>query len=240
MPKTSIRTKNLSKTYENKTVVSNVSINLPYGGFFGVLGKNGAGKTTFLAMLMGLITPSEGEIFIFDKSLKFHKYDILKNINFQSPYVDLPKKITVMQNLIFYARLYDVIDAKKKILKLSEDLFITDLLDNIYGTLSSGQKTRVNLCKALLNDPKLLLLDEPTASLDVSTSEFIRKYIKSFQKKNNSTILITSHNLEEIEKLCSHIILLDKGKIKFDGKKNELFKKNKSSSLKDIFLKDDK
>ena len=133
-------------------------------------------------MLMGLITPSEGEIFIFDKSLKFHKYEILKNINFQSPYIDLPKKITVMQNLIFYARLYDVIDTKKN-LKLSEDLFITDLLDNIYGTLSSGQKTRVNLCKALLNDPKLLLLDEPTASLDVSTSEFIRKYIKSFQKK---------------------------------------------------------
>ena len=239
MPKTSIRTKNLSKTYDNKTVVSNVSINLPYGGIFGVLGKNGAGKTTFLAMLMGLITPSEGEIFIFDKSLKFHKYEILKNINFQSPYVDLPKKITVMQNLIFYARLYDVIDIKKKILKLSDDLFIKDLMDNIYGTLSSGQKTRVNLCKALLNDPKLLLLDEPTASLDISTSEFIRKYIKSFQKKNNSTILITSHNLEEIEKMCSHIILLEKGKIKFDGKKNELFKQNKYSSLKDIFLKDD-
>ena len=119
-------------------------------------------------------------------------------------------------------------------------MFITELLHNIYGTLSSGQKTRVNLCKALLNDPKLLLLDEPTASLDVSTSEFIRKYIKSFQKKNNSTILITSHNLEEIEKLCSHIIILEKGKIKFDGKKNELFKQNKSSSLKDIFLKDDK
>ncbi len=240
MPKTSIKTKNLSKSYDNKTVVSNVSINLPYGGIFGVLGKNGAGKTTFLAMLMGLITPSEGEIFIFDKSLKFHKYEILKNINFQSPYVDLPKKITVMQNLIFYARLYDVKDTKKKILKLSDDLFIKDLLDNIYGTLSSGQKTRVNLCKALLNDPKLLLLDEPTASLDVSTSEFIRKYIKSFQKKNNSTILITSHNLEEIEKLCSHIILLEKGKIKFDGKKNELYKQNQSSSLKDIFLKDDK
>ena len=114
MPKTSIRTKNLSKTYDNKTVVSNVSINLPYGGIFGVLGKNGAGKTTFLAMLMGLITPSEGEIFIFDKSLKFDKYEILKNINFQSPYVDLPKKITVMQNLIFYGRLYDVVDTKKK------------------------------------------------------------------------------------------------------------------------------
>ena len=239
MPKTSIRTKNLSKIYDKKTVVNNISINLPYGGTFGVLGKNGAGKTTFLAMLMGLITPSKGEIFIFDKSFKFHKYEILKNINFQSPYVDLPKKITVMQNLIFYARLYDVKDTKKKILKLSEDLSITDLLNNIYGTLSSGQKTRVNLCKALLNDPKLLLLDEPTASLDVSTSEFIRKYIKNFQKKNNSTILITSHDLEEIEKMCSHIILLERGKIKFDGKKNQLIKQNKFSSLKDIFLKDD-
>jgi len=239
VPNTSIRTKNLSKIYDNKTVVNNISINLPYGGIFGVLGKNGAGKTTFLAMLMGLITPSKGEIFIFDKSFKFHKYEILKNINFQSPYVDLPKKITVMQNLFFYARLYDVKDTKKKILKLSEDLFIKDLLNNNYGTLSSGQKTRVNLCKALLNDPKLLLLDEPTASLDVSTSEFIRKYIKNFQKKNNSTILITSHDLEEIEKLCSHIILLERGKIKFDGKKNQLIKQNKFSSLKDIFLKDD-
>ena len=174
MEKTSIRTKNLSKSYDKKTVVNNVSVSLPNSGIFGVLGKNGAGKTTFLAMLMGLITPSDGEIFIFDKSLKLHKYEILKNINFQSPYVDLPKKITVMQNLIFYARLYDVEDTKKKILKLSEDLSIKDLLDNIYGTLSSGQKTRVNLCKALLNNPKLLLLDEPTASLDVSTSEFIR------------------------------------------------------------------
>jgi len=238
--KTSIRTKNLSKSYDKKTVVNNVSVSLPNSGIFGVLGKNGAGKTTFLAMLMGLITPSDGEIFIFDKSLKLHKYEILKNINFQSPYVDLPKKITVMQNLIFYARLYDVKNTKRKILQLSEDLFIRDLLDNIYGTLSSGQKTRVNLCKALLNDPKLLLLDEPTASLDVSTSEFIRKYIISFQKKNNSTILITSHDLEEIEKLCSHIILLEKGKIKFDGKKNKLFKQNKSYSLKDIFMKDDK
>ncbi len=240
MEKTSIRTKNLSKSYDKKTVVNNVSVSLPNSGIFGVLGKNGAGKTTFLAMLMGLITPSDGEIFIFDKSLKLHKYEILKNINFQSPYVDLPKKITVMQNLIFYARLYDVKNTKRKILQLSEDLFIRDLLDNIYGTLSSGQKTRVNLCKALLNDPKLLLLDEPTASLDVSTSEFIRKYIISFQKKNNSTILITSHDLEEIEKLCSHIILLEKGKIKFDGKKNKLFKQNKSYSLKDIFMKDDK
>ncbi len=239
MPKTSIKTNNLSKIYDKKTVIDNVSINLPYGGIIGVLGKNGAGKTTFLAMLMGLITPSDGEIFIFDKSLEFNKYEILKKINFQSPYVDLPKKITVMQNLIFYARLYDVEDPKKKILKLSEDLFIKDLLDNIYGTLSSGQKTRVNLCKALLNNPKLLLLDEPTASLDVSTSEFIRKYIISFQKKNSSTILITSHDLEEIEKMCSHIILLKDGKIKFDGKKNELIKQNKSSSLKEIFLKDD-
>jgi len=239
VPKTSIKTNNLSKIYDKKTVIDNVSINLPYGGIIGVLGKNGAGKTTFLAMLMGLITPSDGEIFIFDKSLEFNKYEILKKINFQSPYVDLPKKITVMQNLIFYARLYDVEDPKKKILKLSEDLFIKDLLDNIYGTLSSGQKTRVNLCKALLNNPKLLLLDEPTASLDVSTSEFIRKYIISFQKKNSSTILITSHDLEEIEKMCSHIILLKDGKIKFDGKKNELIKQNKSSSLKEIFLKDD-
>ncbi len=234
----SLSTKNLSKKYDNKTVINEVTINLPSKGIFGVLGKNGAGKTTFLAMLMGLIKPTSGNISIFEKSLEYRKYEILKEINFQSPYVELPKKMTVEQNLLFYARLYEVKNSKEKVHRLSKDLLVTKLLDSNYGTLSSGQKTRVNLCKALLNDPKLLLLDEPTASLDVSTSEFIRRYLIDFQKKNNSAIIITSHNLDEIEEMCSYIILLDKGKVTFDGSKTSLFKNNKYSSLKEFFLND--
>ena len=234
----SLSTKNLSKKYDNKTVINNVTISLPSNGIFGVLGKNGAGKTTFLAMLMGLIKPTSGNISIFEKSLESCKYEILKEINFQSPYVELPKKMTVEQNLLFYARLYEIKNSQEKIQKLSEDLLVTKLLDVNYGTLSSGQKTRVNLCKALLNDPKLLLLDEPTASLDVSTSEFIRKYLTDFQKKNRSAIIITSHNLDEIEEMCSYIIVLDKGEVTFNGSKISFFKNNKYSSLKDFFLND--
>lgn len=235
----SVRTIKLSKKYNDKTVLYDLSINLPSNGIFGILGKNGAGKTTLLAMLMGLITPTSGEIFIFEKSLRYEKYEILKNINFQSPYIELPKKMTVLQNLIFYARLYDVNDFKSKISKLSNDLKIEKLLYKNYGTLSSGQKTRVNFCKALLNNPKLLLLDEPTASLDIETSEFMRKYIINFQKKNKSSIIITSHDLVEIEQLCSYLIILKEGKIIFKGNKQNLLKENKLSSLKEFFLNND-
>ena len=236
MPKTSIRTKNLSKTYDNKTVVSNVSINLPYGGIFGVLGKNGAGKTTLLGMLMGLISPSSGNIEILGKNLFFKKNEILKEINFQSPYIDLPKKMTVEQNLFFYSRLYGIKKFKDKIYDLVKKLKMTDLMKKNYGSLSAGQKTKVNLCKALINDPKLLLLDEPTASLDPETSIFIREFLLDYQKKNKSSILITSHNLEEIQSICSKIILLKLGKIASNGNLNELLKINNYSSLKDFFL----
>ena len=240
MKKSSVKTINLSKNYNGVEVLKDICIDLPQSGIFGILGKNGAGKTTLLAMLMGLITPSKGDIFIFEKSLNEYKYEILKFMNFQSPYVELPKKMTVFQNLVFYARLYNVESYNLKISKLSSDLKIKDLLEKNYGNLSSGQKTRVNLCKALLNNPKLLLLDEPTASLDVITSEFIREYILKFQKKNKSTILITSHDLVEIEKMCSYLIILDKGKISYNGNLKNLIKTNNNSSLLDLFLKNDK
>ncbi len=239
MPISSVKTLNLTKKYGNKTVLYDLSINLPEKGICGILGKNGAGKTTLLAMLMGLITPSSGEILIFEKSMKSKKYEILKNINFQSPYIELPKKMTVLQNLIFYARLYDIPNLKLKISKLSNDLNIDALLEKNYGTLSSGQKTRVNFCKALLNDPKLLLLDEPTASLDIETSEFIRNYIVDFQKRNNSSIIITSHDLVEIEQLCSYLVILKEGKVIYKGVKKNLLKENNYSSLKDFFLNND-
>ena len=236
--KTSIKIKNLSKSFNGKKILKEISLELPEDGIFGILGKNGAGKTTLLATLMGLVTPTSGEIKIFNKCLRKDKFDILNEINFQSPYIELPKKMSVYQNLIFYARLYNVKDKGKKIDNLCSELLVDDLLELNYGKLSSGQKTRVNLCKALLNTPKLLLLDEPTASLDIQTSEFIRKYLVKFQKNYRSAILITSHNLEEIQYMCDYLIILEDGKVKdFDTIKN-LLKKGKKSKIKELLLND--
>tara|TARA_X000000950_G_scaffold249223_1_gene308919 strand:- start:2695 stop:3408 length:714 start_codon:yes stop_codon:yes gene_type:complete len=236
--KTSIKIENLSKSFNGKRILKEINLELPEDGIFGILGKNGAGKTTLLATLMGLVTPTSGEIKIFNKCLRKDKFDILNEINFQSPYIELPKKMSVYQNLIFYARLYNVKDKGKKIDNLCSELLVDDLLELNYGKLSSGQKTRVNLCKALLNTPKLLLLDEPTASLDIQTSEFIRKYLVKFQKNYRSAILITSHNLEEIQYMCDYLIILEDGKVKdFDTIKN-LLKKGKKSKIKELLLND--
>ena len=236
--KTSIKIENLSKSFNGKRILKEINLELPEYGIFGILGKNGAGKTTLLATLMGLVTPTSGEIKIFNKCLRKDKFDILNEINFQSPYIELPKKMSVYQNLIFYARLYNVKDKGKKIDNLCSELLVDDLLELNYGKLSSGQKTRVNLCKALLNTPKLLLLDEPTASLDIQTSEFIRKYLVKFQKNYKSAILITSHNLEEIQYMCDYLIILEDGMVKdFDTIKN-LLKKGKKSKIKELLLND--
>lgn len=231
-----LKVSKLSKSFNKKMVVRDVSFDVSNDSIVGILGKNGAGKTTLLGMLMGLILPSSGEINIFGKSLKNSKNQILKNINFQSPYIDLPKKMTVEQNLFFYARLYGVKYFKDVIDNLVVDLKMNDLLKKNYGSLSAGQKTKVNLCKALLNTPKLLLLDEPTASLDPETSIFIRNFLINYKKLHKSTIIITSHNLDEIQSICSEIILLKSGKIDSQGNLEYLLKKNNYSSLKDFFL----
>ncbi len=231
-----VKVSNLVKTFDTKKIIKNISFNVNENSVTGVLGKNGAGKTTLLGMLMGLISPSSGNIEILGKNLFFKKNEILKEINFQSPYIDLPKKMTVEQNLFFYSRLYGIKKYKDKIYDLVKKLKMTDLMKKNYGSLSAGQKTKVNLCKALINDPKLLLLDEPTASLDPETSIFIREFLLDYQKKNKSSILITSHNLEEIQSICSKIILLKLGKIASNGNLNELLKINNYSSLKDFFL----
>ena len=231
-----VKVSNLVKTFDTKKIIKNISFNVNENSVTGVLGNNGAGKTTLLGMLMGLISPSSGNIEILGKNLFFKKNEILKEINFQSPYIDLPKKMTVEQNLFFYSRLYGIKKYKDKIYDLVKKLKMTDLMKKNYGSLSAGQKTKVNLCKALINDPKLLLLDEPTASLDPETSIFIREFLLDYQKKNKSSILITSHNLEEIQSICSKIILLKLGKIASNGNLNELLKINNYSSLKDFFL----
>jgi len=232
----SVTVKDLSKQFEKNFVLKNISFSLDRKGIFGILGKNGAGKTTLLGMLMGLITPSSGEIFILEKDLRIKKNEILKEINFQSPYVELPKKMTVMQNFIFYSRLYGLSNYLSIISKFSEELKIVDLLDKSFGSLSSGQKTRVSLCKALINKPKLLLLDEPTASLDPETSMFVRNYLINYQEENNSSILLTSHNLQEIEKMCSYIIILREGEIVENGDISDLLNKNNYSSIQELFL----
>ena len=227
---------NLVKNFDEQSVIKNISFNVKKNSIVGILGKNGAGKTTLLGMLLGLITPTKGDIFILGKNLKLNKKEILSEINFQSPYVDLPKKMTVEQNLSFYSRLYGVKNFNIVIENLVDDLKIRDLIKKNYGSLSAGQKTKINLCKALLNKPKLLLLDEPTASLDPETSIFIRNYLLEYQKKNSSSILITSHNLNEVQAMCSNIILLKSGEIVSEGNIKQILKNYNYKTLIELFL----
>jgi ABC-2 type transport system ATP-binding protein len=227
---------NLVKNFDEQSVIKNISFNVKKNSIVGILGKNGAGKTTLLGMLLGLITPTKGDIFILGKNLKLNKKEILSEINFQSPYVDLPKKMTVEQNLSFYSRLYGVKNFNIVIENLVDDLKIRDLVKKNYGSLSAGQKTKINLCKALLNKPKLLLLDEPTASLDPETSIFIRNYLLEYQKKNSSSILITSHNLDEVQAMCSNIILLKSGEIVSEGNIKHILKNYNYKTLIELFL----
>ena len=231
-----VKVSNLVKIFDKRKIIKNISFDVSENSVVGILGKNGAGKTTLLGMLMGLILPSSGKIEILGEDLNIKKNEILKKINFQSPYVDLPKKMTVEQNLYFYSRLYGIKNFKDIINDLVDKLKMKDLVKKSYGSLSAGQKTKVNLCKALINNPKLLLLDEPTASLDPETSIFIREFLLKFQKKNNSSILITSHNLDEIESICSKIILLKFGTVVSDGNLNEILNTKNYSTLQDFFL----
>ena len=231
-----VKVSNLVKIFDKRKIIKNISFDVSENSVVGILGKNGAGKTTLLGMLMGLILPSSGKIEILGKDLNKKKNEILKKINFQSPYVDLPKKMTVEQNLYFYSRLYGIKNFKDIVNDLVNKLKMKDLIKKSYGSLSAGQKTKVNLCKALINNPKLLLLDEPTASLDPETSIFIREFLLKFQKKNNSSILITSHNLDEIESICSKIILLKFGTVVSDGNLNEILNTKNYSTLQDFFL----
>ena len=231
-----INVTNLVKSFDEQSVIKNISFKVKKNSIVGILGKNGAGKTTLLGMLLGLITPTKGDVYIFGKNLKFNKKEILSDINFQSPYVDLPKKMTVEQNLSFYSRLYGVKNFNNVIETLANDLKINDLLKKNYGSLSAGQKTKINLCKALLNKPKLLLLDEPTASLDPETSIFIRNYLIEYQKNNSSSILITSHNLNEVQAMCSNIILLKSGEIVSQGNINQILKNYNYKTLIELFL----
>lgn len=231
-----IEVHNLVKKFGKVTAVNKLTFSIEQGKITGLLGPNGAGKTTTIQMLLDLITPSSGTITIFGLDMKHHREEILGKVNFSSPYVTLPTNLTVWENLATFGRLYGVKDLKKKIEELVDFFEIRALLPKKTGDLSTGQLTRLNLTKALLNDPELLLLDEPTASLDPDIADRTRKVLKKIQKERKVTILYTSHNMDEIEELCDRVIFIHHGKLKDDGTPRELIKKYGHKDLNEVFL----
>jgi ABC-2 type transport system ATP-binding protein len=232
-----IEVRNLSKKFSNHQAVKNISFDLKRGEIKGILGANGAGKTTTITMLLGLLTPTSGSIKILSHDISKNRYKILNKINFSSPYVDLPKKLTVRQNLFVYGMLYGVSNINKKIKSIAKELGFENLLDIKAGELSSGQKTRVSLGKAIINDPEILFLDEPTASLDPDTADRIRTFFENFCKKHNTTIILASHNMEEVTRLCDSVIMMKNGEITDQGSPSSLLKKYGKKKLEDVFLK---
>ncbi len=233
-----LEVKNLTKIYNKYIAVDNINFKIEKNKTIGLLGPNGCGKTTSIGMILGLISPDKGEILINDKNINIYKRDeILSKLNFASPYVELPKKLTVKQNLEIYGRLYGIKDLEKSIYEISNDLDIKKFFERKTGELSSGQKNRVALAKSLINKPKILLLDEPTASLDPDIGDFIRSYIQNYKSKNDVTILLASHNMNEVERLCDSIIMMRSGKIIDQGTCTELIKKHGRNNLEETFLK---
>ena len=233
-----LKVKNLTKKFKSTIAVNNISFEIDKNKTLGLLGPNGCGKTTSIGMMLGLITPTSGEIFIDGIKLNSeNRINLLSLMNFASPYVELPKKLTVRQNLEVYARLYGVINKVERIEELVEDLNLSKFLDKNTGELSSGQKNRVSLAKSLINKPKLLFLDEPTASLDPDVGDFVREYLEKYKNKNELTMLLASHNMKEVERLCGKIIMMKQGKIVDEGTCEELINKHGRKNLEDTFLK---
>ncbi len=233
-----IEIKNLTKNYNKFLAVNKINFLIQKNKTIGLLGPNGCGKTTTIGMILGLVTPSSGEIKIENKNISTFKRDeILKRFNFASPYVELPKKLTVRQNLEIYGRLYGIKNLNDRIDEISEDLNIKNFFDRKTGELSSGQKNRVSLAKSLINKPEVLLLDEPTASLDPDIGDFVRSYIQDYKSKNKVTILLASHNMSEVERLCDSVIMMREGKIIDEGTCSELIKKHGRNNLEETFLK---
>ena len=228
--------RNLVKTYGAIKAVDHISFRLDPGTTVALLGGNGAGKTTTIAMLLGLVMPTSGEVRVFGADISRNRVAVAHRMNFQSPYVDLPMRLTVRENLTVYAGLYGVANKEERIGYIAEDLQITALLDRSTGKLSAGQKTRVGLAKALLNAPELLLLDEPTASLDPDTADWIRQKLKTYAENRRATLLIASHNMAEVERLADRVILLDAGRIVEDGTPQALIETYGRETLEDVFL----
>ena len=233
-----LEVKNLSKKFNNTDAVKNISFLIEKNKTLGLLGPNGCGKTTSIGMMLGLIKPTSGNVYIDGKDInKSERSSLLNLINFASPYVELPKKLTVKQNLEVYGRLYGVKDIEDRIIEVSEDLNLFLYLNKKTGELSSGQKNRVSLAKALINDPEILLLDEPTASLDPDVGDYIRTYIEDFSSKRGTTILLASHNMNEVERLCSEVMMMKNGQIIDKGTCKGLINKHGRKYLEETFLK---
>ena len=233
----SIEVINLSKIYKSKKAVKNINFKVNEDEIIGLLGPNGCGKTTTIGMILGLLKPTEGKVLINGKDIEKDKISLLRKMNFISPYIELPKKLKVKQNLIVYGKLYNVKNLENQIEYLSNKLRLNDLLEKITGELSSGQKNRVSLAKALINDPSVLLLDEPTASLDPETGDFIRTFIEEYKKEKKISVLLASHNMDEVKRLCSSVLMMKEGDIVDKGTPNELIKKHGRKNLEEVFLK---
>ena len=235
--KTRLEVIKLTKIYNDKIAVKDVSFKINQNEIIGILGPNGCGKTTTIGMILGLLKPSNGKVLINEKEVEKNRVDLMSSLNFISPYIELPKKLTVKQNLEVYGRLYDVKNLKTKIEYLAEKLRLSEIMNKITGELSSGQKNRVSLAKSIINDPIVLLLDEPTASLDPETGDFIRSFLENYQKERQASILLASHNMAEVERLCSSVLMMNKGNIIDQGDPKKLIKKHGRKNMEEVFLK---
>ena len=232
-----ILVENLVKRYPGGAVaVDGIAFTVARGVTAALLGGNGAGKTTTLGILLGLLLPSSGTVKLFGEDVLRHRYRVLPRINFSSPYADLPHRLTVRQNLSIYARLYRLKRRAERIETLARDLQIEAFLDRPAGKLSSGQKTRVALAKGLLNEPELLLLDEPTASLDPDTGDWVRSYLEAYRARTGATILLASHNMGEVERLCSEVMMMKAGIIVDRGSPSDLIARYGRANLEEVFL----
>jgi len=228
---------NLSKNYQKKEAVKNISFTINENEILGLLGPNGCGKTTTIAMMLGLLKPSNGNVKIHGQDIEKNRISLLHKMNFISPYIELPKKLTVMENLIVYGNLYSVKKINERIEYLSHKLRLNEFINNQTGELSSGQKNRVSLAKALINEPSVLLLDEPTASLDPETGDFVRKFIENISKEKKMSILLASHNMDEVKRLCNNVLMMNNGVIIDKGTPDDLIAKHGKKNLEEVFLK---
>jgi ABC-2 type transport system ATP-binding protein len=228
--------KDLVKRYDDITAVNGLSFTVEEGSVTALLGGNGAGKTTTISMMLGLVLPTSGDVRLFGVDMAHNRYDVLHRINFQSPYVNIPMRLTVRQNLETFANLYGVRDPAARIAALADELRLHELLDRPAGELSAGQKTRAAIAKALINGPELLLLDEPTASLDPDTADWVRAKLLDYKRQRGATIVLASHNMTEVERMADRVLMMNRGKVVEDGSPQELIRRYGRSTMEDVFL----
>ncbi|MEH2505319.1 ABC-2 type transport system ATP-binding protein [Bradyrhizobium sp. AZCC 1578] len=231
-----IEVAHLIKLYKTTRAVDDISFRIARGSVTGLLGGNGAGKTTTIAMIMGLVLPTSGRVQVLGHAMPEQSAEVLGRMNFESPYVDMPMRLTVRQNLTIFGRLYAVENLAERIEQLASDLDLKDFLDRANGKLSAGQKTRVALAKALINQPELLLLDEPTASLDPDTADWVRQHLQNYRRTHDATILLASHNMLEVERLCDRVIIMKRGRIEDDDSPDQIMARYNRTTLEDVFL----